>query len=198
MSQFNTARNKRGVLFYLMGPSGVGKDTLLNYLRQCRPPEMLIARRYITRPIRNSPENHLPLTEDEFLARKESGFFSFAWQAHGCWYGISREVELMLQRGRHVLINGSRHAYALARERFMPCQGILIQADPDIIRARLEARGREDAHELARRLERGTSCHIAANDLIVVHNNHSPEQGGAALLQSIEKVLFCSEPANSS
>ncbi|MFP4049456.1 MAG: phosphonate metabolism protein/1,5-bisphosphokinase (PRPP-forming) PhnN [Desulfovermiculus sp.] len=198
MSQFNTARNKRGVLFYLMGPSGVGKDTLLNYLRQCRPPEMLIARRYITRPNRNSPENHLPLTKDEFLARKESGFFSLAWQAHGCWYGISREVELMLQRGRHVLINGSRHAYALARERFMPCQGILIQADPDIIRARLEARGREDAHEVARRLERGTSCHIAANDLIVVHNNHSPEQGGSALLQSIEKVLFCSEPANSS
>ncbi|MFP4259159.1 MAG: phosphonate metabolism protein/1,5-bisphosphokinase (PRPP-forming) PhnN, partial [Desulfovermiculus sp.] len=153
MSQFNTARNKRGVLFYLMGPSGVGKDTLLNYLRQCRPPEVLIARRYITRPNRNSPENHLPLTKDEFLARKESGFFSLAWQAHGCWYGISREVELMLQRGRHVLINGSRHAYALARERFMPCQGILIQADPDIIRARLEARGREDAHELAKRLE---------------------------------------------
>jgi ribose 1,5-bisphosphokinase len=97
-----------------------------------------------------------------------------------------------------VLINGSRHAYALARERFIPCKGILIQADPDIIRARLEARGREDAQEVAKRLERGTSCHIAANDLIVVHNNHSPEQGGAALLQSIQKVLVRSASAYSS
>ncbi|MFO7875593.1 MAG: phosphonate metabolism protein/1,5-bisphosphokinase (PRPP-forming) PhnN [Desulfovermiculus sp.] len=198
MSQFNTTRNEKGILLYLMGPSGAGKDTLLNYLRQHRPPEVFIARRYITRPHGNSPEDHLPLTKEEFLARKESGFFSFTWQAHGCWYGISRDVELWLHRGKHVLINGSRHAYALARDRFMPCQGILIQADPDIIRARLEARGREDAQEVAKRLERVTSCNIAAHDLIVVHNNHSPEQGGTAFLRRIEEVLLRSESANSS
>jgi len=180
----------RGILFYIMGPSGVGKDTLLNYLRQHRPPDVLIARRHITRPNGNGPEDHLPLSEDEFLERKKSGFFSFTWQAHGCWYGIGWEADTWLRQGIHVLINGSRQAYVRAREHFISCQGVLIQADPDMIRARLEARGREDADEVAKRLKRATSHNLKAKELIVVHNNHSPEQGGAALLQCIEKAIL--------
>ena len=98
--------------------------------------------------------------------------------------------KLFLEKGSHVVLNGSREAFAQVRERFPGCMGILIQADPDVVRARLEARGREDAEEVAIRLERATPREVKDRDLIVVNNNHSPEQGGAALLQSIQTVLF--------
>ena len=178
-----------GKLFLVMGPSGVGKDTLLNYLRRHRPPKVLIAHRYITRRMQNGPEVHISLSEDEFLERKDLGLFALTWQAHGVWYGIGREVDMWLEKGSHVVLNGSREAFAQVRERFPGCMGILIQADPDVVRNRLQARGREDAEEVTKRLERVTSCNLAAHDLIVVHNNHSPEQGGAAFLQRIEEVL---------
>jgi len=179
-----------GKLFLVMGPSGVGKDTLLNYLRRHRPPHVLIAHRYITRRMQNGPEVHISLSEDEFWERKDLGLFALTWQAHGVWYGIGREVDMWLEKGSHVVLNGSREAYAQVRDRFPGCMGILIQADPDVVRARLEARGREDAEEVAKRLERATPREVEARDLIVVNNNHSPEQGGEALLQSIHKVLF--------
>ena len=179
-----------GKLFLVMGPSGVGKDTLLNYLRRHRLPKVLIAHRYITRRMQNGPEVHISLSEDEFLERKDLGLFALTWQAHGVWYGIGREVDMWLEKGSHVVLNGSREAFAQVRERFPGCMGILIQADPDVVRARLEARGREDAEEVAIRLERATPREVKDRDLIVVNNNHSPEQGGAALLQSIQTVLF--------
>lgn len=179
----------KGTMFYLMGPSGVGKDTLLNYLRQRCPSEILIAHRYITRPIGNSPEEHIPVTEDEFQARKESGFFSFTWQAHGFWYGVSYEVEQRLNQGRHVVINGSREAYARAWERFPSCRGILIQADPYLVQARLTARGRENKVQLVKRLERSNALKFRNKKVITLNNNSSPEQGGFQLLKAIQEVI---------
>ena len=40
----------KGKLIWLMGPSGSGKDSLLEVLRQQAHPQLLVAHRYITRP----------------------------------------------------------------------------------------------------------------------------------------------------
>ncbi len=56
-----------GRLIWLMGPSGSGKDSLLSALRQQEHARLLVAHRYITRAANAGSENHIALSEREFL-----------------------------------------------------------------------------------------------------------------------------------
>ncbi len=63
-----------GKLIWLVGPSGSGKDSLLAALRQREHPQLLVAHRYITRPFNAGSENHIALSEHEFLPAPSSIF----------------------------------------------------------------------------------------------------------------------------
>lgn len=142
-----------GVLIYLIGASGVGKDSLLDAAREARC-DWLVAHRYITRAS-GKGENSIALTEAEFEARHERQLFCLTWQAHGLCYGVGTEVETWCQEGSTVLLNGSRRALPQARERFgealLP---VVVTAPSDVLRQRLERRGREGSEEIAHRLAR--------------------------------------------
>ncbi len=157
-------------LIWLVGPSGSGKDSLLNALRTEPPQGLMIAHRYITRAADAGAENHVALTETEFARRAALGLFAISWQANGFSYGIGSEIDLWLARGQNVLVNGSRlHlAQVLARygEQLLP---LCLAVSPDVLAARLRQRGRENEEEIARRLERALQpqpdgCLILNND----------------------------------
>lgn len=56
-----------GKLIWLMGPSGSGKDSLLAEIRLREQTQLLVAHRYITRDASAGSENHIALSEQEFL-----------------------------------------------------------------------------------------------------------------------------------
>lgn len=56
-----------GKLIWLMGPSGSGKDSSLAELRLREQTQLLVAHRYITRDASAGSENHIALSEREFL-----------------------------------------------------------------------------------------------------------------------------------
>lgn len=97
-------------LIYIIGPSGSGKDTFINLGRQHlgREPDVCFAHRYITRPASAGGENHIALTEEEFLARQSAGLFAMNWYSHGYHYGIGIEINQWLALGLTVVVNGSR------------------------------------------------------------------------------------------
>ncbi|WP_110673859.1 ribose 1,5-bisphosphokinase [Salinicola sp. RZ23] len=142
-----------GRLIYVMGASGVGKDSLLRELRQHRP-DVLVAHRYITRAS-GSGENCVELSAAEFAERRAQGLFCLAWHAHGLDYGVGIELESWLAAGHTVVLNGSRRALALARARFgKSLLPLLVVADAEVLRRRLLARGRETPAEIEARLAR--------------------------------------------
>ncbi len=96
-------------LFYLMGPSGSGKDSLLRALRERLGPDdrIVIAHRYITREA-DANEASVALTPDEFRRRQALGCLALDWHSHGLHYGIGIEIEQWLARGLTVIVNGSR------------------------------------------------------------------------------------------
>lgn len=142
-----------GCLIYLVGASGVGKDTLLDAARQ-RYPEWLVAHRYVTRESGDS-ENSVSLTPEEFMARWRAGLFALSWEAHGLHYGLGIELDAWLARDRVVLVNGSRRALASARERFgAALSPVVMTASDEVLRARLRRRGREDEAQIEARLAR--------------------------------------------
>jgi ribose 1,5-bisphosphokinase len=176
---------KAGQLYYVMGPSGAGKDSVLGWVREHGVAHgVLCAHRYITRPAHAGGENHVALSEEEFHLRERRGLFALTWEAHGLHYGIGSEVAHWLARGADVLVNGSRGAFELACERFPALRPVLITASAHAIAARLAARGREDETDIAARLAR-IDAYPVPQDSMVIRNDGCLAEAGSNLLQAI-------------
>lgn len=144
----------RGRFIAVVGPSGVGKDTLMRAMVAARP-GLRRLRRVITRPADPEGEGHESVSEAEFDARLRDGGFALHWRAHGLRYGVPVGLCMDLAQGRDVMVNLSRRVLAEAQARFQPFLVLHLTADPGILAARLAARGRERAEEIAARLEGG-------------------------------------------
>ncbi len=130
-----------GQLFAVVGPSGAGKDTLIEAARTARP-DLLIVRRVITRPEAMGGEDFQGVTEAEFAKRKARGEFALDWRAHGLRYGLPALQLAERLAGRDVLFNGSRAALEAAAVIF-----------PDLVVIRVTAQTGEriivgDMHQL--------------------------------------------------
>lgn len=145
-----------GTLFLVVGPSGAGKDTLMDGARAALDgnPGIVFARRAITRPQDAGGEDHDALTDSEFDARHQSGGFMLDWQAHGLKYGIPAAHADDLSAGRHVIANVSRGVIAEAIARYSPTVVLEVTATPEILAHRLAGRGRETEDDIRARLAR--------------------------------------------
>ncbi len=170
----------RGRLILVVGPSGAGKDTLLNFARVelAQHADIIFARRVITRPA-DVTEDHEPVSEAEFAMQD----FALSWQAHGLSYGIRKEIESHLAAGKHVVANVSRGIIAQAREAYR-CFVVEISASPEILAARLAQRGRETAEDIAARLRR-TVGQTQADAVIL--NDTTPREAGMRFVALLEQ-----------
>ncbi|WP_338525064.1 phosphonate metabolism protein/1,5-bisphosphokinase (PRPP-forming) PhnN [Pseudomonas batumici] len=177
-----------GRLIYLIGPSGSGKDSLLDAAREplaergCR-----IARRVITRSAEAAGEAAQAVSAEQFATMQAQGAFAMSWQANGLCYGIPRLVDDWLAAGADVLVNGSRAYLPQARARYPDLQVILLTVDPAVLRERLLVRGRETLPQIEERLARNadfTTSMLATDDpsLSLLDNSGS-------LRKSLEKLF---------
>ena len=179
-----------GTLFLVVGPSGAGKDTLIDGARAALAGDarVVFARRAITRPADAGGEAHETVTEAEFAARRDAGGFMLHWQAHGLSYGIPSSYADDLAAGRNVVANVSRAVIADAIRRFPPATVLEITASPEILAARLASRGRETRDEIAARLARDAASIPPDATRVTVVNDATPEDG-------IAKVAAALRPA---
>ncbi|WP_202305318.1 ribose 1,5-bisphosphokinase [Dryocola clanedunensis] len=170
-------------MVWLMGPSGSGKDSLLTALRQQENNRLLVAHRYITRAADAGCENHVALSEKEFALRQEQGLFALSWQAHHQSYGVGVELDIWLEAGFDVVVNGSRQHLKQARARYGDALvPICLHVSPEVLRQRLELRGRETPQQIEQRLQRAAFYAPDLDDCLVLHNDGS-------LLQSVESFM---------
>ncbi len=181
-----------GSLFYLMGPSGSGKDSLLEACRGrvVEGRQLRIAQRCITRSSVGTGEEHISLTEEEFSEQLKQGTFAMHWSAHGQHYGIRREIDQWLAGGHPVLVNGSRAYLEQAQARYPPLVPVLVRVDPHQLRLRLEQRGRDSAAEIEARLRRSGELEAAlSGDCPVIANNGGLGQATDQLISVIRQHL---------
>jgi len=177
-----------GRLYYVVGASGAGKDTLLGYARarMAAGTAAVFAHRYITRAAGAGGENHVALTYDEFHFRKSNGLFAMDWESHALRYGIGAEINYWMAAGLSVVVNGSRAYLEPALKRYPDMTVVWVSAAPELIAARLARRGRESVQEIAERMARRTLSPEQAGCRIVHISNDGPIEGaGDALLAAL-------------
>lgn len=184
-------------LFYVVGASGSGKDSLIDYARKHVKSDtpVIFAHRYITRPYNAGGENHIELGEEEFEMRRQRGCFALHWKSHGLQYAIGIEINQWLAKGIHVVVNGSRAYMPYARIHYPEILPVLIRVHPDKLRERLQNRDRENEQEIEERIHQAEILDRSLNhaNLAIIENNHSLDESGNTLVRMIEsrKVLQC-------
>jgi ribose 1,5-bisphosphokinase len=169
------------MLVLVVGPSGAGKDTLLEAARQALADDSRyrFVRRVITRPADAGGEAHEAVTAEEFARRR----FALQWQAHGLFYGIPPDP---IEPGAVTVANASRMIIAEAARRF-PLRVIEVTAPPEVLATRLASRGREDATDVAVRLSRSVAVpdHVHVE---TVMNDASLQEGVARFLAALSRA----------
>lgn len=177
------------MLVLVVGPSGAGKDSLLDGARAALAGDkrFRFVRRVITRPENAGGEAHEPATDAAFQARREAGGFALDWEAHGLRYGIRADIADDLAAGRVVIANVSRNVIDAARRRF-PVRVIEVMAPREVLVRRLVARGRESAADVAERVARNVPV-PPAPDVEIVMNDGTLAEGIARFVAALNRAV---------
>jgi thymidine phosphorylase len=178
-----------GIFFLVVGPSGVGKDTLIDGARAVlgADPRYLFATRVITRAADAGGERHAAVTQQEFAAREQAGGFLLSWSAHGLRYGLPVELLSELEAGRHVVANGSRATIARMAALVPRLVVVSVNADRAALAQRIAARGRESGEEIALRLDREVDAGLIDRvEVLNVANDGSIDEGVERFVAALE------------
>jgi guanylate kinase len=185
-----------GLLFVVSGPSGAGKDTLVDALR-ARMPRLrysVSATSRAPRPGEREGEHYFFLTREAFEARQTVGGFLEWREYNGHLYGTPRDfVEATLHQGYDLIMKPEVNG-ALAVKTAYP-DAVLIFLVPDKfsqLRERLLARRTETNEEIARRLAiaQQEMKYIRKFDYIVMNEQGRSEQATSDLQAILQAERF--------
>ncbi len=179
---------RKGVLFIISAPSGTGKSTLIHKLRE-RHPCLNFSISCTTRSPRQGErhgEDYFFLDKDEFLSRKEKGYFAEWAEVHGNYYGTPlAHVEELRARGQDLLFDIDVQG-ALQLQKSLPQTVSVFLFPPsfDELKNRLLARGTETEQTLQKRLS-GARNEIALAHHFDYHIVNDNLEAAATLLEAV-------------
>ncbi|MGZ8438392.1 MAG: guanylate kinase [Candidatus Limnocylindrales bacterium] len=157
------------MLVIISGPSGVGKDTIIEALRRrSRDPDyhyVVTCTTRARRPGEIDGVSYQFLTTEEFLALRDSGGLLEANEVHGHWYGTPRaQVREALATGHDVILKIDVQGAQQVKER-VP-NALLVFVVPPSLEAlfqRLRSRATETADQLELR-QRNAAIELARQE----------------------------------
>lgn len=145
-----------GKLVVLSGPSGVGKDTLIEtWIR--RNPRVIRVVTYTTRPPREGEANGVDynfVSAERFQALADAGVFFEFKNVHGNWYASPKaDAEKYLAEQRIVVLKiDVQGALALMESRADVLSVFVLPPSLEELERRLRTRGSESEESIQRRL----------------------------------------------
>lgn len=186
----------QGIFFFVVGPSGAGKDSLIEGARAhlgCTG-RYLFARRTITRPSGAPGEDHTGVTPEQFQASQAAGEFLLSWHAHGLSYGLSADLLQVLEQGRHVIANGSRRSVRHVATLVPHLVVVEVTAAPQVLAARILGRGRETVEQARARVMRQVAALPMDIETLRVDNDGTLAEGIRRFIDAIQTTALRHAP----
>lgn len=162
----------------IVGPSGVGKDTLINSLKG--KIDAVFVKRHITRMPNFSEQNYF-VDDAEFDRMEREGFFISSWSAHSNRYGIAKDE---IKNGLNI-ISVSRSVIEDFEKKVDDVVTINVTLSKDALYQRLKNRSRESETEILERLNRSYQ-EIKAKNMIQFLNHLSLERSSENFLKLLK------------
>ena len=178
----------RGVFVAVVGPSGVGKDSLIRFAQNRLGADVSFVRRVVTRPADSGSEDHDTMALADFARAEAAGQFALSWDAHGLRYGLPASLDEDLDRGRVVVANLSRGVIGALMRRYPDAVVVSVTAQREVIARRLEGRGRETPESIQRRLERSVPGERMPASTVVIDNSGALETAGEHFVRLLEDL----------
>jgi guanylate kinase len=166
-----------GLLFIVSAPSGAGKTSLVDALRE-RDPNVSLSISYTTRaPREGEVEGHHYhfVSRAVFEQMLERGEFLESALVHGNNYGTSeRWVLQRLEAGANIVLEIDWQGAAQVRRRFPDCIGIFILPPSlETLESRLRLRAKDAPAVIAARLEaaREEISHAGEFDYVIINDD---------------------------
>lgn len=185
------AADTAGIVAVVVGPSGAGKDTLMNLAARhfAGRSDVHFVRRVITRAGDAGNEDHKNVSDADFDIMERDGAFAVSWDAHGLKYGIPADVSDELARGHLVVANGSRSVLHRFQAAFPRLRVINVTARREVLAERLMARGRESREDVMKRLERSSLTVEGSYDIVNIDNSGTLEEAGRVIVAELEALI---------
>ncbi len=189
------------LLAIISGPSGVGKDTIIEVLRARHPDP---SRRFVVtcttrerRPYEIEGQSYNFVGAEAFAALRDQGALLEASEVHGNWYGTPRDqVVEALTAGHDAILKIDVQGARAIRQRVPDALLIfLVPPSLDELYERLAARRTESPEELRRRYE-DAAVELARQDDYdhVVVNATGDVEGTAERIDTILKTEHALHP----
>ncbi|MEB4592199.1 guanylate kinase [Candidatus Thiothrix sp. Deng01] len=165
-----------GQLYIVSAPSGAGKSSLLNALRE-RFPTVAVSVSHTTRPPRPGEQDgvHYHFTNAETFRQQvaEGNFLEYA-QVFDNYYGTSRlSVNALLESGKDVILEIDWQGARQVRERAENVISIFIlPPSVDALQERLHGRGQDSEETIRRRMRdaQNEMSHYPEYDYVVIND----------------------------
>ncbi len=179
-----------GTLVLVVGPSGVGKDTLIRGASHAlgNDKRFVFVRRLVTQATNVEQEEHDAIAADVFQQMDEGGRFALSWDAHNLRYALPLSLDTDLALGKVVVANVSRHVVAEARAKYPACAVVLISAEISRRAERLTLQGRESADQITARLAREAAPVPSGIDPIIIDNSGAIAIGITAFVMALRTI----------
>ncbi|TCQ78369.1 ribose 1,5-bisphosphokinase [Ochrobactrum sp. BH3] len=184
------ANEFKGCFVAVVGPSGAGKDTIMDAARVALAGDTRFhfVRRIITRPQMPGTEDHDSLDEAAFTKAADEGAFALHWQAHGLNYGLPKSLDDEIAEGTVVIANVSRRVLGDIRRLYAERSVVVISATPEVLAERLASRGRESREEITARLAREVSFDDRADDVVIIDNSGEVAASTDFFLRHLQEI----------
>lgn len=179
-----TALPDGGAFIAVVGPSGAGKDTLIDLARAALGDSVRFVRRTVTRPADASSEDHDTMDPHAFAQARDNGLFALSWSAHGLEYGLPADIDETIAAGGVVVANVSRGAIEAIRDRYARVVVVLVTAGPEVLAERLAGRGRESRQDILARLARKPAWR-PQGEVVTIVNEGAADAAGSSLVTLI-------------
>lgn len=169
-------------IILIVGASGVGKDSLIKEAKKELKNKFNFIRRYITRKPDKNEKNYF-LEDSAFKLLKENDYFISSWEAHGNFYGISKDT---IKKETNI-ISISRSKIDDFEKVFDNVYVINITLNKEELKNRLIKRGRETKEEIQKRLDRSYDK-IEAKKLINFENDKPFEESKKTFIRLLKEI----------